>query len=154
MSSRLFHIVRDEMALCYEISSAVRRYEDCGAFVISAGVDTKKLVKALEVILKETARLKSEPVMQDELDRAKEYYKGQLLFALEDTMSRMLWIGERMISGEKDFSVPDILKRVDGISPDDIMRVARDTLKSESLNLAVIGPVKDEKAVKEALHIA
>jgi predicted Zn-dependent peptidase len=154
MSSRLFHIVRDEMALCYEISSTIRRYEDCGAFVISAGVDNKKLVSALKVILKETCRLKTEPVAKAELDRAKEYYKGQLLFALEDTMSRMLWLGERIISGEKDFKVDDILKRVDSISPDDIMRVAKDTLKNDNLNLAVVGPVKDSKPVREAFNIA
>ena len=146
MSSRLFHIVRDEMALCYEISSAIRRYEDCGAFVVSAGVDNKKLLKALQVILREIGRLKSELVLKEELYRAKEYYRGQLLFALEDTMSRMLWIGERVISGEKDFSVEEILKRIDRTSPEDIMRVAKTTLVNESLNLAVIGPVKDETA--------
>ncbi len=154
MSSRLFHIVRDEMALCYEISSTIRKYEDCGAFVFSAGVDNKKLIKALEVILKEIGRIKTEPVGIDELGRAKEYYKGQLLFALEDTMSRMLWIGDRIISGEKDFTVANILERVDKITPEDIMRVSAGTFKDEGLNLAVIGPVKDEKGVKGVLHIA
>jgi len=153
MSSRLFHIVRDEMALCYEISSAIRRYEDTGAFVVSAGVDHKKLVKSVEVILKEVGRLKTEPVSLEELGRAKEYYKGQLLFALEDTMSRMLWIGERLISGEKDFTVKGILDKVDRITPDDITRVAKDTMKNENLHLAVVGPVKEEKSVKEALTI-
>ena len=69
-------------------------------------------------------------------------------------MSRMLWIGDRVISGEKDFTVADILGRVDKITPEDIMRVSAGTLKDESLNLAVIGPVKDERGVKEALHIA
>lgn len=154
MSSRLFHIVRDEMALCYEISSTIRRYEDCGAFVISAGVDNNKLVKALEVILKEVGRFKTEPVSAGELARAKEYYRGQLLFALEDTMSRMLWIGDRVISGEKDFTVASILERVDKITVDDIMRVSADMLKNEGLNLSVIGPVKEEKRVKEVFHIA
>jgi len=154
MSSRLFHIVRDEMALCYEISSTIRKYEDCGAFVFSAGVDNKKLVRALEVILKEIGRLKTEPVGMEELNRAKEYYKGQLLFALEDTMSRMLWIGDRIISGERDFTVGNILERIDRIKPEDIMRVSACTFKDGGLNLAVIGPVKDEKPLREALHIA
>ncbi len=71
MSSRLFNIVRDEMALCYEISSSARKYEDSGALVISAGVDDKKLVKALEVILKELYRIKKEPVDKGEIALAK-----------------------------------------------------------------------------------
>ena len=40
------------MALCYEISSSVRKYEDSGALVIGAGVDHKKLIKSLEVIMR------------------------------------------------------------------------------------------------------
>jgi len=153
MSSRLFHIVRDEMALCYEISSSIRRYDDCGAFVVSAGVDNKKLVRALEIILRELARVKREPVGAEELRRAKEYYKGQLLFALEDTMSHMLWMGEKIISGEKDFSIKSILARIDAVGPEDIIRAAEDMLTDAKLNLAVIGPVKGDKDIRKVLSI-
>ena len=152
MSSRLFHIVRDEMALCYEISSSIRRYEDCGAFVVGAGVDQKKLKKAIEVILREIARTRKEPVGKEELGRAKEYYKGQLLFALEDTMSRMLWIGEKVISGEKELDPSAILAKVDAVTSEDVMKAADSIFKDSSLNLAIIGPVKKESEIKEALH--
>jgi len=151
MSSRLFHIIRDEMALCYEISSSVRRYEDCGALVISIGVDHRKLVKALGAVLKELKRFTAEPVTADELGRAKEYYKGQLLFALEDTMSHMLWLGEKIIMGEKDFSPKSILNNVDRVGAQDIMRVAGGLFRNDNLNLAVISPTKEERCVKEAL---
>jgi len=153
MSSRLFHIVRDELALCYEISSSIRRYEDCGAFVVSAGVDDKKLIKAMGIILKELARIKDEAVDEEEMRRAKEYYKGQLLFALEDTMSHMLWLGEKVISGEKDVNVKNILEKIDSVTPDDIIRVSKALFTDDNLSLAIIGPLKDdEKKIKEALH--
>ncbi len=152
MSSRLFHIVRDEMALCYEISSSIRRYEDCGSFVVGAGVDQKKLVRALEVILQEVGRTRTEPVGEEELRRAKEYYKGQLLFAMEDTMSRMLWLGEKVIAGEKDLEPKSILAKVDAVKVEDIMRVAGDVFKDKHLNLAVIGPIKQDSGLMEALH--
>ena len=154
MSSRLFHIVRDEMALCYEISSSIRRYEDCGAFVISAGVDHKKMPKAIEVVLKELGKMTKEPVSKDELKRAKEYYKGQLLFALEDTMSHMLWLGEKITCGEKEFSVKSILEKVEAVTPEDLMRVARSMFRNENLNMTIISPVKDEKPIKEAFYIS
>ena len=154
MSSRLFHIIRDEMALCYEISSSIRRYEDCGAFVVGAGVDNKKLVRALEVILRELGRMKREPVAKEELRRAKEYYRGQLLFALEDTMSHMLWLGEKIISGEKDFSVKSILARIEAVTPDDLMRLSSDMLKNWAMNLAVIGPIKDDKDIGKVLKVS
>ncbi len=153
MSSRLFHAVRDELALCYEISSSVRKYEDAGAFVVGAGLDESNLVKALQVILKELNRIKSEPVPNEELDRAKEFYKGQLLFTMEDTMSHMLWLGEKIISKEKELDVDKIIERVASINKDDIMRVAGNIFKNEYMNLAVIGPVKDEDGLKGALHL-
>ncbi|MDP2913197.1 MAG: pitrilysin family protein [Candidatus Omnitrophota bacterium] len=153
MSSRLFHIVRDEMALCYEISSSVRRYEDCGALVISAGVDDKKLIKAVRVILSELRRMKEEPIGAEELARAKEYYRGQLLFALEDTMSNMLWLGEKIIANEKDFSVQKILKEIEAVTPEGLMRASKGVFTDKNLNLAVIGPTKEQNLLKEALHI-
>lgn len=153
MSSRLFHIVRDELALCYEISSGVRKYDDCGAFTVAAGVDNKKLVKATAVILEVLEAVKKEPVPEEELKRAKEYYKGQLLFALEDTMSHMLWLGEKLVAGEKDFSVKKLLDKVEAVGPEDLMRVANSMFKDENMNLAIIGPVKEDGALKEVLHI-
>lgn len=153
MSSRLFHIIRDEMALCYEISSSIRRYEDCGALVISAGVDEKNLIRAIEMILRELARIANEPINEGELRRAKEYYKGQLLFALEDTMSRMLWLGEKIVAGEKDLTSGAILKKVEAVSVDDIARVAKDTFRNDNINLAVIGPSGNEKEIRRALDL-
>lgn len=154
MSSRLFHIVRDEMALCYEISSSVRKYEDCGAFVVSAGVDHAKLPKAIEVILRELGRMKKEGVSKEEMGRAKEYYRGQLLFALEDTMSHMLWLGEKVTCGEKDFSAKSILNGIESVTAEDLMRVSKNMFTDENLNLAIISPVKDDKQVLEVFHLS
>jgi predicted Zn-dependent peptidase len=153
MSSRLFHIVRDEMALCYEISSSVRNYEDSGALVISAGVDHKKLIKSIEVILRELKRMKSELVGKDELARAKEYYRGQLLFALEDTMSHMLWLGEKVISGEKERDIKTILSNIDKVTADDIMRVSGGIFTDDNMDLAIISPLKDDLELKEVLRV-
>lgn len=153
MSSRLFHIVRDELALCYEISSSMRRYEDAGAFVIGAGLDEKNIIMALEIIFRELSLLKKDGVSKGELDRAKEFYKGQLLFTMEDTMSLMLWLGEKIIAGEKEFDIEKIIDRIEAVTEDDMIRIAADIFKDDNMNLAVIGPIKDEKKLKEALHL-
>ncbi|OGW85404.1 MAG: hypothetical protein A2987_00575 [Omnitrophica bacterium RIFCSPLOWO2_01_FULL_45_10] len=154
MSSRLYHRVRDELALCYEISSSVRRYEDAGAFTVSVGLDDKKVTKALSVIAEELERIKREPVSSDELRRAKEYYKGQLLFALEDTMNNMLWLGEKILEAELDYEVRDILAHIEKVGAEDAMRVSKEIFREENVNLAIIGPDKfDEKAIREAVHI-
>jgi len=154
MSSRLFHIVRDEMALCYEISSSVRKHEDTGAFIVSAGVDTAKAPQAFEVIFRILAQMKKKAVAKEELHRAKEYFKGQFLFALEDTMSYMLWLGEKMAAGEKEYNVKKIVERIEAVDGDVILRVARDILRDDRLNVALIGPLKEDKALQEVAHIS
>lgn len=153
MSSRLFHKVRDELALCYEISSSMRRYEDAGAFVIGSGLDEANLIRALEVIFKELSLIKKEPVLKEELERAKEFYKGQLLFTMEDTMSLMLWLGEKVIAGEKEFDTEKIIKKIEAVTESDIMDAASRIFKDDFMNLAVIGPVKNETELKKALHL-
>ena len=62
-------------------------------FLIAAAVF---LLLATIVALQERKRLVLVKTIE-ELDRAKEFYKGQLLFTMEDTMSHMLWLGEKII---------------------------------------------------------
>jgi predicted Zn-dependent peptidase len=153
MSSRLFQEARERRALCYEIGSSIRRYRDAGAFIIGAGVDCAKLPKALEVIFNELRKLKVRPVPKDELERAKEFYKGQLHLTIEETMSAMLWFGEKVSSGERDLDVKGILAKVDSISAQDLMKTASETFRDTNLNVAVIGPIEDEERVEEVSHI-
>jgi len=153
MSSRLFHIVRDELALCYEISSGVRKYEDAGAFTVSAGVDNKKAVRAIEVILEVLGSTNKVSVPEEEMRRAKEYYKGQLLFALEDTMSFMLWLGEKVIAGETVFNVKKLMDNIEAVSQEDLKRVSKDIFRNENINMAIIGPIKEDKSIRRVLQL-
>jgi predicted Zn-dependent peptidase len=141
------------MALCYEISSSTRKYYDTGAFVVGAGLEEKKLISALNVISGQLNKIKKEAVTDKELERAKEFYKGQLLFTMEDTMSLMLWLGEKVAAGEEELDVKDIMKRIEAVTKDDILRVASGIFRNDNMNLAVIGPVKDEKGLREVLRL-
>ena len=72
---------------------------------------------------------------------------------LEDTMSSMLWFGEKVITGEKSFDVKKILDHVDAIKASDLMRVANDLFENANLNFAAIGPIKDKKGMEEVFRI-
>ena len=90
MSSRLFEELRERQALCYDVSSSVKKYEETGAFLIHAGVDNSKAAEAVSVIIPELIKLKDKQVTKEELTQAKEYYKGRLLMGLEDPMVFLL----------------------------------------------------------------
>lgn len=145
MSSRLFHELREKRGLAYAIGSHVIYYADGGAAFIEAGVDNKKMSKAIELIIRELGKIGTSPVTKKEFERAKEYYQGNLLFLLEDTMSHMLWIGKKIVSADGPFDANEILDMIKAVNIDDILRISEHVFKKENLNIAVIGPAADKE---------
>ena len=154
MSSRLFNEVREERGLAYDVGSFVRRYHETGAFAVSAGVDTKKAPEALEVILKELEKVAIDPVSSQEIRRAKDFYLGQLDLSLENSMNQMLWVGENIVTLNKYRTPEEVTQRVEGVTAEDLRSVAQSLFKTNSLNLAMVGPVQSEKEFSDVLHFA
>jgi predicted Zn-dependent peptidase len=145
MSSRLFNEVREKRGLAYEIGSGLKRYHDTGAFLVHAGIDNRKVVPCLELIFKELGKIKNKLVTADEFKRAKEFYLGQLMLALEDTMEYMLWMGESMACLDKVYTLKEVIKEVNKVDIEDLRKVAQQIFKHEKINLALIGPLEKEK---------
>ncbi|MDD5005326.1 MAG: pitrilysin family protein [Candidatus Omnitrophica bacterium] len=143
MSSRLFNEIREKHGLAYEISSQCKLLRDTGAFYISAGLDNKKVDLALNLILKELARLKEKPVSQEELTRAKEYFLSQVAMSLEDTLDHMLFLGEAASATGELLDFSQIKKKVSSIRPADLKCVAGEIFTKDKINISLVGPVKD-----------
>ena len=143
MSSRLFNELREKRGLAYSISSGFKSLNDTGGFVIRAGVDNNKIVSALDLILKVLGSVVSKGVQADEFKRAQEYYLGQSLLALEDTMDYMLWMGGAVISHDQVKTMSDVIKKIKAVRPSDIKRVASEILDPQRLNVAIIGPMSE-----------
>jgi len=146
MSSRLFNELREKRGLAYEIGTQVKRFHDTGSFLVHAGIDNHKVVEAIGLILKELAKIKSELVTLSEFRRAKDFYLGQLVLALEDTLDHMLWIGEPTACLNKAYTLKEIIKEVAATRREDILEVANLIFKENNTNLALIGPPKDSEA--------
>jgi predicted Zn-dependent peptidase len=145
MSSRLFHEIREKRGLAYEIGTQVKRFRDTGAFLVHAGIDNRKVPETTRLIMEELRKCKDKLVTDSEFKRAKEFYLGQLMLALEDTMDHMLWIGESTVSLNKTYSLKDIVKEVNKVKPKDIRQAALEVFQDNKLSLALIGPVKEQE---------
>lgn len=152
MSSRLFREVRERRGLVYEIGTHVRRYHDTGAFVIYAGCDVSKLESTLRIVTKELSRIKRELVPARELARAKEFYHGQLVMSLEDTMDHMLWMGEQVVTVGRLSTPQDVTAALKRVTARHIREAARRLFLTPRMYLAAIGPVPQSQAA--ALHAA
>ena len=155
MSSRLFTEIREKRGWAYSVSSSYKMLHDTGLFLIRAGVDNRKIGETVDLVLAELEKMSTKEVAPKELQRAKDYLVGQFLLGLEDTMDHMLWIGEEMISKNRVANLKTIIQKVKSLTASDLKRIARDILRLERYNLAVIGPLTDtlESQLKKSLAI-
>ncbi|MFC1452344.1 M16 family metallopeptidase [Verrucomicrobiota bacterium] len=155
MSSRLFQIVREKHGLAYSVHSAVQLFDETGALVISAGLDRKSKVKALELIVRELVRLKSQPVGAAELKRAKDYVIGQIRLALESTSHRMTWVGDNILTYGRFVTPEETIGKIEAVSASDVQALAREVIRKRRTTLAVIAPDisrEDKARMRTALN--
>lgn len=138
MSSRLFQVVREQHGLAYAIQSATAYFTDTGAFFVSAGLETKKLRKALRLIIRELQRAAAKPPTAAELRRTKDYSIGQMWMGLESSSNQMMWAGEHLLAYGRIEDPRQIEQRVQAITTEEVHRVARDLFQDHRLNTAVI----------------
>lgn len=145
MSSRLFEEVRERRGLAYEIKSGVGHYQDTGSITISAGVENRKAALAIKVALHELGKLARKAVPREELRRAKDYFLGQFLMGLEDTLDHLLWVGEKVLYLEDVPDREEITREIEKVKVEDIQKVAREIFDTAHLNLTLIGPLKGKE---------
>lgn len=145
MSSRLFHEVREKRGLAYEIGTQLKRFHDSGAFVVHAGIDNGRAVRAMEVVTAELRRIKRRPVEKAELRRARDYFLGQLTLALEDSMEQMLFSGEAVALGGGIRTYEQIAAGIMKVSAGDIKTAAKEIFTLDKLRFAAIGAAVDDE---------
>ncbi|HUR47357.1 MAG TPA: pitrilysin family protein [Candidatus Saccharimonadales bacterium] len=153
MSSRLFQSVREEKALAYSIHSSLSLYDDTGALVIAAGLDTPALLPALKLIVRELRRLKDESPSNAEVRRARDYVIGQMALNLEGTENQLMWVGEQLLAYGKVAPATVIQARLQAVTPAQIRAVARDFLYSARLSAALISRDADITGMAKILKV-
>ncbi|MBN1421227.1 MAG: insulinase family protein [Planctomycetes bacterium] len=146
---RLWKEVRESRGLAYAVSGAYGvEYRYPGIFEVSSRTRTEKTVEVIRIIQDEIRRIAAEPVSEEELARAKDTFRNRMAFLFEtkesvvDRLLRYAYYGY-----PEDFS-QRILKAIDGVTADDVLRVAREHLHPEALRVLVVG---DAERFDEAL---
>jgi len=154
MSSRLFQAVRERHGLAYSIQSSTSFFADTGVLIISAGLDTKRLPKALDLVLQELRKLLRRPPSAVELQRAKDYSIGQMRLGLESTSNQMMWVGEHLLSYGLIHTPEEIERKIEAVTAEEVQSIATDLFRDNRLSAAVITPSKDDKAVADLLSFS
>ncbi|MCX7014023.1 MAG: pitrilysin family protein, partial [Candidatus Sumerlaeota bacterium] len=142
MSSRVFKEVREKRGLAYSIGSYVTAFHDTGGFAIAGGTSPETLGEVVDLCVREIRGLYSEGARGDELDLAKEQMKASLLFALENTGSRMTRLAEQEIYFGRFFEIDEVLRQIDAVTETDIREVAEQRLRDARVAVAAVGPAE------------
>ncbi len=152
MSSRLFVELREKQGLAYDVHSGVTHFLDCGAFIITAGVDPARVYDAVEMILAQVGALR-DGVPENELDRAKRLISGRLMLRMEDTRAVSGWIGNQELLVGRILDIDDVVERVNAVTTEELRRVSNTLLLTEKLNVAVVGPSRGRRRLERLLRL-
>jgi len=153
MSSRLFVEVREKLGLAYYVKTEVEANPDTGFFATWAGVDNQRIEKAISAILKEYRKVSQKKISRSELKKAKDNLKGKLALLLESSDAKASFYATQEIFEKRILTPKEIFAKIDKITPNDILKVAKDIFKNKNLNLALIGPYKDKEKFEKLLKL-
>ena len=152
MSSRLFVEVREKHGLAYDVHSGVSHFLDCGAFVVTAGVDPQRVYDAVEMILRQIGNLR-DGVGDDELEKAKRLSTGRLMLRMEDSRAVSGWMGNLELLLGEILDLDAVIESLKSVTPSQIRDVARRVLVDDKLNMAVVGPTRAHRRFERLLKL-
>ncbi len=150
LSSRLFQEIREQRGLVYSIYSYHSSYHDTGLFCVYAGLSKENVVSALELVFKEIRDIRDNGVSGQELRRAKDQLKGNLLLSLENVNTRMSRLGKSQLYLGKVVTPEEIVQKIEKVTAEDVKRLARERFNPQDFAIASVGPWDDCKILEEA----
>ncbi len=151
MSSRLFRKVREEQGLCYSIYSYIYSHSDSGLFGIYTATSKETERKAIQLIAEVLRELLENGVTDEELNRAREQSKANVLLALESTVSRMNSLARGELFLGEILRPEEIIERYDAVTREQVLDSARRIIDFEKLSLSAVGKVATAEEYMEML---
>lgn len=137
--ARLMHEVREKRGLTYGIYSYLAPREHAELFLGRVASANDRIGEAVEVIRDEWAKMASDGVTPEELDRAKTYLTGSYPLRFDGNAP----IAQILVGMQMDDLTPDYITtrnaKIEAVTLEDVERVAADLLKPEELLFVVVG---------------
>jgi predicted Zn-dependent peptidase len=139
MSSRLFQTIREERGMVYSIYSDLSPYRDTGTLCIYAGTSAGKAIEVVDLILQEFRLLKETALGEEELTRAKDQLKGNILMGLESSNSRMANLARQEVYFHQFFSVDEVIARIEEVDAGQVQSMANRLFDTDRIAVTLLG---------------
>ncbi len=151
MSSRLFQNIREKRGLAYAVFSGISMFEDAGCLSVYAGTSTENTRRVVGLVMEEFAALKTNPLGDEELKRAKDYLKGSLLLGLESTSNRMANLARQEMIFGRYLSMDQTAAGIDAVTSNGVLDVAHELLDGNRIAFTALGPLNGLRITRSDL---
>lgn len=134
----------EKRGIVYEVGADYEAYSDAGLFSVEFAVGHRKLPYALRELGRVLARLRDEPIGEQELLRIKRRSAVNLDFGLDSTADLVQWFGPPRLLGRR-VDPKARLARLNKVTQEDLQDVARRYLKPAQLSVGVVGGASDKR---------
>jgi predicted Zn-dependent peptidase len=152
-SSRLNSNLRETRGYTYGANSSVNYQPLPGAFTASADVRTDVTDSSLVEFFKELRRIRETLVDPDELDRTRQYLALRVAGSFETTGQMAGQIGTLLTFGLPFTWYDDYVGRIMAVSAEDVRRVARKYIRTDSVAVVVVGDIQKIRSGIERLDL-
>jgi zinc protease len=137
-TSRLVNSIRVEQGLTYSIGSAFRQNRAAGAFRISTFTRNDQLRKCVDAVLAEVKKLADGGPSDAELDKARNYLKGQFPLGLQSPDELAGEIANVEFFGLPADFIAEYPGRIGAVTMDDVKRVLKTYFCTDDLDILVV----------------
>ena len=138
MSSRLFQRIREELGMAYSVYSYASSYRGVGSFNIYAGTNPENGETVIRELQEQMALFLKEGMTDKEFRSAKAQLRGGFLLGLESSSGRMQSLGRGMLLFSKTRSPEEVIAKIDAVTLDSTMELARRLLNCDP-SAAIVG---------------
>jgi predicted Zn-dependent peptidase len=151
MSSRLFQLLREKLGLAYYVNSWFSLKTDTGWWAVSAGVNNGRVLEAISHILKEFRSFKISRLDEAEVKKAKNCLIGRLSLSSENVHAVAADYASQALLKNQIISLEEHLKKIKDVRFSEVKKLAEELIKPQFLNLALLGPIKEDQKIKKLL---
>jgi predicted Zn-dependent peptidase len=139
LSSRLPFEVVERRGLAYSLHAGIDAFADAGMFAVDGACAPKKLPRVVDEILRVLSELTVRPVAEEELVRVQRRHRMTLAFSLDSAAELAGWYGSgEVLHAPEGFE--ERCRRVERVTAEDVLRVARATFTRKNLVAVFVGP--------------
>jgi len=137
-TSRLVNSIRVEQGLTYSISSRFQQNRNAGAFRIGTFTRNDQLRKCVDATLSEVGKLVGEGPTDAEVDKARNYLKGQFPLGLQSPDELAGEIANAEFFGLPQDFIATYPDRIGAVTMDDVKRVLKTYFCTDDLKILVV----------------